>query len=48
MGKKITVRKSGNSYIVTLPKSICEMLGIKAGSELDAEIFTKDSIILKV
>jgi antitoxin component of MazEF toxin-antitoxin module len=48
MGKKITVRKSSKSFIITLPKSYCEMIGIKDGSILDCEPFTKDSLILKV
>ena len=48
MGKKITVRKSGNSFIITLPKSYCEMIGIRDGSILDCEPFTKDSLIIKI
>lgn len=48
MGKKITVRKSSKSFIITLPKSYCEMIGIEEGSILDCEPFTKDSLILKV
>ena len=48
MGKKITVRKSFKSFIITLPKSYCEMIGIKDGSVLDCEPFKKDSLILKV
>ena len=47
MGKKITVRKSGNSFIITLPKSYCEMIGIGEGSILDCEPHTKDTLILK-
>ena len=34
--------------IITLPKSHCEMIGVKDGSILDIEPFTKDSLILKV
>ena len=48
MGKKITVRKSGNSFIMTLPKSYCEMIGIGEGSVLDCEPMTKDSLIIKI
>ena len=48
MGKIITVRKSGNSYILTLPKGYCEMVNIKEGSKIDIEPFTKDSLMLKV
>ena len=48
MGKKITVRTSGNSFIMTLPKSYCEMIGIGEGSVLDCEPKTKDSLIIKI
>ena len=48
MGKIITVRKSGNSFILTLPKSYCEMVDIKEGSQIEIEPFTKDSLMLKV
>ena len=48
MAKKLTVRKSGNSFIITLLKSYCRMVGIGEGSLLDCEPMTKDSLIIKI
>jgi len=48
MGKKITLRKSGNSLILTMPKSICELYSLKDDSPLELEPFTKDTLQLKI
>ena len=48
MSKILTVRNVGNSNIITLPKSMCDVLNIRPGTELEIELFTKDSLLLKV
>ena len=48
MSKTLKVRNVGNSNIITLPKSMCDILNIQTGTELEIELFTKDSLLLKV
>ncbi len=48
MGKIVILRKSGNSLILTVPKSICELYSLNDGSPLELEPFTKDTLQLKI
>jgi len=43
MGKKIKIRKSGNSLIMTLPSSIAEMFGLEEGGMVELEAMGIDS-----
>jgi antitoxin component of MazEF toxin-antitoxin module len=48
MGKISKVRKSGHSLILTVPAHIAQLYGIKEGSEVEFEMFSKDVMMLKV
>ena len=48
MRKKVILRKSGNSLILTVPESICELYNLNDGSPLELEPFTKDTLQLKI
>lgn len=48
MGKVVKLRKSGKSLIITLPRAICDMFGLKEGSQVEIEPFTSNSMQLKV
>jgi antitoxin component of MazEF toxin-antitoxin module len=48
MGKIVNIRKSGKSLIITMPMAICEMFNLKAGSQVEIEAFTSNSMQLKV
>ena len=43
MGKEIKVRKSGNSLVMTIPKSIAELFDLHDGSTVDLEAQGIDS-----
>ena len=48
MGKKITLRKSGNSLILTMLKSVCQLFNLSEGSEVELEPLTQNSLQLKI
>jgi antitoxin component of MazEF toxin-antitoxin module len=48
MGKKVNVKKTGNSLRITLPAHIAEMYEITEGSTLDLEPMGSDSIRVRV
>ncbi len=47
MGKTVKLRKSGKSLIMTFPKSICQMIGLQEGSEVEIQPYMTDAVIVK-
>ena len=43
MGKKIKIRKSGNSLIMTVPSSVAELFNLAEGSVVEIEAMGIDS-----
>ena len=48
MAKTMTVRKTGTSLIMTIPKDIADLFNIKEGKELEIEAQGVDSFRVKV
>ena len=48
MGKRIKLRKSGRSLILTFPKSICDMFNLIEGSEVEIEPYMTNAVIIKM
>jgi len=48
MSKIMKVRKSGTSLIMTIPKDLADLFGIKEGKELEIEAMGNDSFRVKV
>lgn len=48
MSKIVVVREVGGSWMIPLPKTFCEVVGIKIGTNLELELLKKDSMTLKV
>lgn len=46
MTTKLTIRKSGNSHVVTLKPMMLEQLGLKSGDSIDAEV-SSEGIMLR-
>lgn len=48
MSKIVTVREVGGSWMIPLPKSFCEVVGIKLGINLELEYSKKYDLTLKI